>query len=207
MHRQPACALPLAIAFILLTTPSPVLAGYIINVAEVGGDVVASGTGTINLTALTLDIYSPELAPPGVTPFQALISTGSTNLALIDFYDGITGPVTFGPGFGTASTSATGDIFLVGGELPNPGLGVPPGYSGGTLTSTSTWVGTTINGLGMTPGTYTWTWGTGPNADSLTLNIGQVPEPSTVSLLGIGMAGIAGGRWLRRKRIPNKVPA
>ena len=77
------------------------------------------------------------------------------------------------------------------------------------IAGSSTWAGNTISGLGLTPGSYKWTWGTtaAGNADSLTLNIGQVPDPGTLTLLGIGVAGIAGGTWLRRKRVFNKVPA
>jgi len=52
--------------------------------------------------------------------------------------------------------------------------------------------------LGVTPGTYTWTWGTGVHADSFTINAGVgVPDAgSTVSLLGFALLGLAA---LRRK--------
>ena len=39
--------------------------------------------------------------------------------------------------------------------------------------------------LGLKPGTYTYYWGSGADADSFTLNIG-VPELSPVLLLGVG---------------------
>lgn len=66
---------------------------------------------------------------------------------------------------------------------------VPSGYvSGSVLSDTSTWNGTTIAGLGLTPGTYTYDWGTGPTADSFTLQIGPlatVPEPASFYLLAL----------------------
>jgi hypothetical protein len=35
-----------------------------------------------------------------------------------------------------------------------------------------TFTGQTFINLGVTPGTYTYTWGTGLNADSMTLQVG-----------------------------------
>jgi hypothetical protein len=68
-------------------------------------------------------------------------------------------------------------------------LDVPVGYvSDGVLSDTSTYAGKTFTSLGVTPGTYKWTWGTGTNQNS-TLDIGTaVPEPSTwaMMLLGLG---------------------
>ena len=37
---------------------------------------------------------------------------------------------------------------------------VPQGFTGGAVTASSTWSNTTIDGLGLSPGTYTYTWGT-----------------------------------------------
>jgi hypothetical protein len=54
----------------------------------------------------------------------------------------------------------------------------------------------TFGSLGVIPGTYTWTWGTGAN-QNFTLQIGPVPDGgSTVSLLGCALLGLAA---LRRK--------
>jgi hypothetical protein len=43
--------------------------------------------------------------------------------------------------------------------------------SGTQLKNTATYTGQTISSLGLTPGTYTWTWGTGAHADSFVLVI------------------------------------
>jgi hypothetical protein len=70
-------------------------------------------------------------------------------------------------------------------------LAVPQGYMSDTpLSSTATWNNTTIAALGATPGSCSWTWGTGANADSLRLIV--TPEPGTLGLLGTGVIGLAG---------------
>ena len=69
---------------------------------------------------------------------------------------------------------------------------VPPGYvSGSPLTTSSTYDGATFASLSFTPGIYTWTWGSGANADSLTITSAIVPEPSAW-VLALGGAGLLG---------------
>jgi hypothetical protein len=83
---------------------------------------------------------------------------------------------------------------------------IPHGYtSGHSLSSTATWNSQTFSSLGVTPGTYVWTWGTGAHADSFTLQVGPataMPEPASLTLLGIGAVGLAGYGWRRRRRAP-----
>jgi hypothetical protein len=57
----------------------------------------------------------------------------------------------------------------------------------------------TLASLGLTPGTYEWTWGDGGANQNVTLQIGAGAVPdggSTVSLLGCALLGVAA---LRRK--------
>jgi hypothetical protein len=80
-------------------------------------------------------------------------------------------------------------------------LSVPMGYvSGAALSDSMTFNNATFASLGLTLGTYEWTWGTGMNADSYTLQIGPagaVPDAgSTLSLLGFASLGLVA---LRRK--------
>jgi hypothetical protein len=79
---------------------------------------------------------------------------------------------------------------------------VSTSYKGGTFTNTSTWAGETISGLGLAPGTYEWTWGTGANADDLKLVVPSpaVPAPNSMILAftAIGVVGFWVG--IRRRR-------
>jgi hypothetical protein len=79
-------------------------------------------------------------------------------------------------------------------------LNVPQGYVSGTaLSGSATWNNATFASLGVTPGTYVWSWGNGLPNQNFTLIIGGAGVPdggSTVSLLGFGLLGLAA---LRRK--------
>jgi hypothetical protein len=109
----------------------------------------------------------------------------------------VSGPAFFGSGPFTIASSGIGNFAVSDG-----GFWVPTGETSGTpLSGTLTFDNTTLALLGLTSGTYTYTWGTGPEADSFTVNIGAVPEPSTWAMLLPGFAGI-GFMAYRRKAKP-----
>jgi hypothetical protein len=118
--------------------------------------------------------------------------------AFLDNYIGFTGPASFGSGGEFPASFGSGDLFLL--SAPFGSLDVPRGYvSGAALSSTATWNGATLASLGVTPGTYVWTWGTGLPNQNVTLIIGGAGVPdggTTVSLLGFALLGLAA---LRRK--------
>jgi hypothetical protein len=74
------------------------------------------------------------------------------------------------------------------------GLVVPSGYISNTaLLDSSTYDNATFASLGITPGTYTWTWGTGVHADSFTINAGvsgSVPDTGSTLMLLVIAAGL-----------------
>ena len=106
----------------------------------------------------------------------------------------------------TDPSSGSGDIVGVdNGEFSPARFIVPQGYvSGAPLSDTMTFNNTTFAILGLTPGTYTWTWDGG--ADNFTLQIGPVlvpgvPLPSALPLFatGLGALGLLG--WRRKRKI------
>ena len=73
--------------------------------------------------------------------------------------------------------------------------------SGTPISSTSEYDNTTIQGLGLNPGTYTYTWGTGGSDPFLTVHI--VPEPSSAIEAVVGAVGLAAAYgWSRHRRAP-----
>jgi hypothetical protein len=192
-------ALALLLGFGLPAPPAQ--AAYTVTLLEQNGNVVANGSGTIDLTDLMKGSGNVGTAAL-LFPFFGLVLTGPTTGVNEDNYSGLTGPTSFGTGDGAHASSGSGDRVGVEPGTPDPLL-VPQGYSGGSLSSTSTWNSTNFAMLGVTPGTYVWTWGTGTHADSFTLQVGPAtatPEPASLTLLGIGAVGLAGYGWRRRRR-------
>jgi hypothetical protein len=193
-------------AVALLVTSLPAQAAFVMDLMQVadssqplGFDVVASGSGPIDLTGLS-SIGIEGAADPNMTPVGAIISTGS--VAPQALYRTVTGPTSFGSGGSTVfANSASGDsVAILNPPTVFGELGVPVGYkSGSRLSSSATWDNATFESLGVTPGAHVWTWGTGAHADSFTLNA-VVPEPSTWALMALGFAGLGLAGWRTRRR-------
>ena len=167
----------IALVFACLGIRQSAHAGYTVTLQQVGPNVVATGTGAIDLHGLTflLGQYGPIvpqmssrfLFPPG-RGSVAEIYTGPRPSS-VDLYSGpIIGPTSFGGVSGTFANSGSGDMVgigaITGGEYAGVYLYVPAGYvSGAFLSDSATYSGKTFANLGVRPGTYVWTWGTGAN--------------------------------------------
>jgi hypothetical protein len=158
-------------------------AGYVVTLQQVGPDVVATGSGAINLHGLTF--FTSGSVNSGLRPHilgalgDAFILTGPTSSS-VDFYSGGTGPTSFGSGpFRRPASSGSGDMVGIGEDFfGDVHIIVPTGYVSGTfLSDRATYSGTTLESFHVTPGTYVWTWGTGAN-QNFTLQIRPaVPPP------------------------------
>ncbi len=194
----------------------PAWAGYVVTLKEVGSDVVATGSGPLDLTGLEpsgVNFSTAAIIPPG------FINTGPANSTGFNQYSGTSGPVgqfngpeSFGSGF-TEHDADSGSGDLVG-IFATFSILVPGGYvSNNPLSDTSTYLNQTFSSLGVTPGTYVWSWGTGPN-QNFTLHIGllgapgpipgpvSVTEPASALLLGAALAGLLLAGAIRCVRHP-----
>jgi hypothetical protein len=156
----------LALLPVALSLPGTGRAAVVISVYPQGADVVAVASGTANTAGLNLK--SSSIGSSIGVQASGFFVIGTTPVSA---YDGFSGPATFGPGssfFAASSSSGQG----VGVFPAWPYIHLPAGYvSGGQISGSSTFANRTLASLGLTPGTYTYTWGSGGNADSLTIKV------------------------------------
>ena len=151
-----------------------------------------SGSGTLNINDLTLVAGATgPMGGAGIGINSATFVLGE-NGGYFDQYSGIlTNPSNFGTGGGLGASTASGDIVGVVYEGGPPYLlVVPTGYTSGSyLTSSQTFNSQTFTSLGLVAGTYSYTWGTGSNAEILSVVVGGTAS-------GGGGGGATGsGSW------------
>lgn len=171
---------------------------FTITFEQVGSDVVANGSGTIDLDGLTYVGTSFSVA--GVVPSFGTVVDGSAGGASLDFYTGFTGPSNFGSGGTTPASSGSGDQVGIYGK--GQYVAVPAGYvSGTTLSDTMTFDNATFASLGLTPGTYVFSWN--PVADpTFTVQVGvaATPLPAALPLFTTALAGLGLLGWRRKRK-------
>ena len=160
----------------------------LITILEVGGNVVMSGGGSANTSALTSG--ASQTNGSTISPsadFISLVSTGFTQVIPWTVVPGITPNMGSG-GNTTIFTGLTGTYSF--GILENffgdGFLYLDVAYVSGTEIgpTTATFLNRSFSTLGINTGTYTWTWGSGATEDSFTVQVGPLtvtPTPTVTA--------------------------
>ncbi|WP_270936270.1 VPLPA-CTERM sorting domain-containing protein [Falsiroseomonas oryzae] len=191
-------AAALVVACGMAVAAKPADAAFTFTVLEQGANVVATGSGSLNIYALTRKFDNVD-GSGGVKGDIGFIGVGGGSL---DVYEGLNGPTSFGPpGPGFLASTTTNVVVAIFADSRD--VWVPGDYiSGAPLSASMTFANHSFATLGLTPGTYVWTWGEGERADSFTVQIGPAvigePEPASALLLGAGLLGLAAVRRHRR---------
>ena len=205
-------ALALGAALGVGIVAAPASAAYVVDISQVGNDVVVTGSGSLDLAGLTQGGGGTTSIDSDVGAHFGYLHVGS-GISGDQVYQGIiTGPSSYGvtvssPAGYTVADSSTGNfvgINMQGAQTGTRFVIVPRGYVSGTDlgTSTSVFDDVTLADLLLQAGTsYTWAWGSGQDQDSFTINVevAAVPEPSTWAMMIFGFASV-GLLAYRRKR-------
>lgn len=201
-----ACvAVLLVVSVFASLRPGTADAGMIVNIEQQGSDVVASYSGSIDLTGIgfrTVPLSGPFnriAASRGEVNFL----NGAANRASLTSVG--ENPWTVAPSaFGTGNTFDADTVSVAAGNafgFQASGFFIESSYvSGTTISGSMTFENQTLASMGINAGVGIVN-ATFSSGDTLTVNT-AVPEPTSVALLFTGVAGcVAAGGMRRRRRL------
>lgn len=169
-------------------------AAIVLNIRQVGQDVTIEGSGSANLSALSLAGSSTSFTN-SLTGQEAYAGPAAFANGVVDLWQGLAGPLAFNPNPIVELPDAAGSSGDLFGIMADNGSGsarlvLPQGYlSGSSLSGSSLFPNTDLASIGLTPGTYSWLWGSGATADSLNVVIvDPVAVPAPLPLAGAAFA-------------------
>lgn len=167
----------------------------LLTVEQVGADVVITGSGSIDTSGFseygTRNDYNNELSNIKIFAGPATSSNGS-----IRTWSGLDGALTIGSASSvftpdSSIASSFGQLFGIEADSTPLTLGgipllvLPQNYvSGSALSGTSRYSNKTLSQLGLTPGTQTWSVGSGASLQTVQITT-SVPVPAPLGFAGV----------------------
>ena len=192
--KKVSVAPALTVGALLFFCGGPAKAAIMINALEVSGNVIFTYSGKVNTAGLirTGNITQQWAPDSEIIPFVGQIYFGNANA---ESYTWTSSPSTFwsslGAGGSTKTIVRSGPMFGInGGEIF-----LQDTYSSNdSIAGSMTFALASFSSLGLSAGTYTATL---PN-DTVTMNIGPVPTPAPLPILGLPAAFLS-TRKLRKR--------
>jgi hypothetical protein len=167
------------------------------NIYETGGNVVVEASGSLDLTGATAGTPTDCTYNGGIASSGAGICTGFNAQSPTYL---ITGPTTFDGSVSVYPASSVSGIFTGFAGLAGY-MGIDSSYtSGSPIVSSATFNGTTLAGLGFTPGLsgLIGTWALTGTSETIQVRLSPYAAPGPLPLLGAG-AAFSWSRRLRRR--------
>jgi hypothetical protein len=177
--------LAVAVLGLMFGAAGQVRADLVFTIEQVGNDVVTTGTGSLDITGVP--IYGNGYGTPFLIPNTAAVGVGSTSSLHYEEFQGLSGPTSFGSGGIFSPSSGSGDVIALNGAYHL--IAVPWLYVSGTsISGTDAYDNQTLSSLGLTSGTYTYTFS--DNTITVQISSAAVPEPSTAIVAVLGAVAL-----------------
>jgi hypothetical protein len=178
------------LAVVCLFVPVARADGFVVTLMQQGPNVVATGSGAIDLSGLNYLFSVPDNGGYLFPRLQGFAVGGGSNYE-DDVYNGAGIFPVFGTGNqSTASENSGQPIGVI--PIAAGALAVPKSYvSNSFFSNSSTYDNASFSSLGVTVGDYVLSWGAGQN-QRLELDVVGTPEPTSLMLFGSGLAALAG---------------
>jgi len=188
----------LALVTAILAADGPALARLVVHFEDVGGRVVMTGSGSLDISSWPVPQPLRVTPSPGVSGSNALLVTGFQRgvASEVDVYFGIpiSGPGAFGGRSFLPASRSSGDP--LGLALLSGVAYLPAGYtSRQPLLTELQWDRTSLATMGLAPGRLIYDWTTVRGSDQLELLVGPQPVPGPAPLLGLPLALGLARRW------------
>lgn len=169
-------------------------------VSQQGDDVAITVSGSVLTDGLLPVIVIPTTIRAGISPQLGGIGFGSiTGVDSLKFQLPSVPMASYGAGPARFADLASGSVFGIGSSSGMGELSVPTGYvSGSALSSSMTFLNSTLVSLGLSPGSHVISWSVGTETDNFTVVV--IPEPATGLLITLSATVLACSRRRRARR-------